>query len=221
MADRSADPPPRSPIRADIAGNNLELIESGDARLSTLLALIGGARRSIRMLMYMFNPDRAGEQVRNALVAAARRGVEVKLLIDGFGSAARPEFFYAFDEAGVEHCVFNPNYGRRYLMRNHQKLVVIDEAVALIGGANIDTDYLSDRAEGRWRDFWLRVEGPEAAMPARYFDTLFRWSLRKNPSLSYLRRQIAEYSEWHGPLQWKFTGPLSMRNSWWRSIGLY
>ena len=219
MADRSADPPPRSPIRADIAGNNLELIESGDARLSTLLALIGGARRSIRMLMYMFNPDRAGEQVRNALVAAARRGVEVKLLIDGFGSAARPEFFYAFDEAGVEHCVFNPNYGRRYLMRNHQKLVVIDEAVALIGGANIDTDYLSDRAEGRWRDFWLRVEGPEAAMPAHYFDTLFRWSLRKNPSLSYLRRQIAEYSEWHGPLQWKFTGPLSMRNSWWRSIG--
>ena len=171
------------------------------------------------MLMYMFNPDRAGERVRHALVAAAKRGVEVKLLIDGFGSAAPPDFFTAMDEAGARHCVFNPSYGRRYLMRNHQKLVVVDEAVVLIGGANIDTDYLSDRAEGRWRDLWLRLEGPEAALPARYFDTLFRWSLRKNPSVAYLRRQIAEYSEWRGPLQWKFSGPLSRRNSWWRSIG--
>ena len=217
MADASPSSSP--PIRAEIAGNSLEVIESGEARLRTILGLIDGAQHSIRMLMYMFNPDRAGERVRNALVRAARRGVQVKLLIDGFGSAAPPDFFTAMDEAGGKHCVFNPSYGRRYLMRNHQKLVVIDEAVVLIGGANIDTDYLSDRAEGRWRDLWLRLEGPEAALPARYFDTLFRWSLRKNPSLTYLRRQIAEYSEWRGPLQWKFSGPLSRRNSWWRSIG--
>jgi cardiolipin synthase len=217
VADRSPSAAP--PIRAEIAGNRLEVIESGDARLRVLLELIDGAQRSIRMLMYMFNPDRAGERVRHALVAAAKRGVEVKLLIDGFGSAAPPDFFTAMDEAGARHCVFNPSYGRRYLMRNHQKLVVVDEAVVLIGGANIDTDYLSDRAEGRWRDLWLRLEGPEAALPARYFDTLFRWSLRKNPSVAYLRRQIAEYSEWRGPLQWKFSGPLSRRNSWWRSIG--
>jgi cardiolipin synthase len=37
--------------------------------------------------------------------------------------------------------------------------------------------------------------------------------------LNYLRRKIAEFSEWRGPLQWKFTGPLSLRNSWWRTIG--
>jgi len=219
MADQPATAQARPHIRAEIAGNSLELIESGDERLRMLLELIGGARRSIRMLMYMFNPDRAGELVRDALIEAAHRGVEVKLLIDGFGSAAPPDFFAEFDPAGIGHCVFNPSYGRRYLMRNHQKLVVIDEAVALVGGANIDTDYLSDRAEGQWRDLWLRVEGPEAALPARYFDTLFRWSHRKNPSLNYLRRQIAEYTEWRGPLQWKFSGPLSMRNSWWRSIG--
>ena len=218
MADRSPSAAP--PIRAEIAGNRLEVIESGDARLRILLELIDGAQRSIRMLMYMFNPDRAGERVRHALVAAAKRGVEVKLLIDGFGSAAPPDFFTGMDEAGARHCVFNPSYGRRYLMRNHQKLVVVDEAVVLIGGANIDTDYLSDHAEGRWRDLWLRLEGPEAALPARYFDTLFRWSHRKNPSVAYLRRQIAEYSEWRGPLQWKFSGPLSRRNSWARSIGL-
>ena len=219
MADQPAEPITRPPIRAEIAGNFIELIESGEARLALLLNLIAGAERSIKMLMYMFDPDSAGEAVRDALVAAARRGVEVRLLIDGFGSGAGPGFFASFDEAGAEHCVFNPSYGRRYLLRNHQKLVIIDERIAIVGGANIDEGYLSDRGPNHWRDLWLRIEGPEAAMPSRYFDTVFRWSKRKNPGLNYLRRQIAEYSEWRGPLQWKFSGPLSMRNSWWRSIG--
>jgi cardiolipin synthase len=48
---------------------------------------------------------------------------------------------------------------------------------------------------------------------------LFRWSLRKGAKLRSLRRIVGEYSEWRGPLQWKFSGPLSLRNSWWRSIG--
>ena len=56
-------------------------------------------------------------------------------------------------------------------------------------------------------------------MASRYFDTIFRWSKRKNSKLRSLRRMIGEYSEHRGVLQWKFSGPLSMRNSWWRSIG--
>jgi cardiolipin synthase len=171
------------------------------------------------MLMYMFNADTVGEQVRDALAAAAGRGVDVKLLIDGFGSATPDAFFGPLDDSGGAHCLFNPSYGRSYLMRNHQKLVVVDGRTAIIGGANIDDTYLSDSVEGRWRDLWLRIDGPEVAMPSRYFDTLFRWTKRKHPSLRYLRRMIAEFSEWRGPLQWKFTGPLSLRNSWWRTIG--
>jgi cardiolipin synthase len=217
MADQP--PPARASIRAEIAGNRLEVIESGDARLQLLLELIGGATQSIKMLMYMFNPDRVGARVRDALADAAKRGVDVKVLIDGFGSAAPENFFDSVDRAGGNHCRFNPSYGRRYLMRNHQKLVIIDEATAIIGGANIDDTYLSDSVEGRWRDLWLKLDGPEVALPSRYFETLFRWSKRKNPSLKYLRRTIREYSEWRGPLQWKFTGPLSLRNSWWRTIG--
>ncbi|MFL6761803.1 MAG: phospholipase D-like domain-containing protein [Sphingomicrobium sp.] len=219
MADHSAEPIDRPPIRAEIAGNLLELIESGEARLKTLLDLIAGAEQCIKMLMYMFNPDEAGEQVRDALIAAAARGVEVRLLIDGFGSDAPADYFDALSEAGGEECVFNPSYGRRYLLRNHQKLVVIDDRIAIIGGANIDCTYMSDHGAGHWRDLWLRIEGPEVAMPSRYFDTLFRWSRRTHHGFNYLRRQLAEFSEWRGPLQWKFSGPLSMRNSWWRTIG--
>jgi len=219
VADRSGKRVTRAAIRAEIAGNRLELIEGGEARLAILLELIATAETSIRMLMYMFNADSVGLAVRDALAAAAERGVEVRLLIDGFGSDARPEFFSVFDEVGAEHCVFNPSYGRGYLLRNHQKLVVIDDRVAIIGGSNIDDTYMSDLGDKHWRDLWLTIEGPEVAMPSRYFDLIFRWSKRKRPALKYLRRQIAEFSEWRVPLQWKFSGPLSMRNSWWRSIG--
>lgn len=218
-ADRSGKRAARTTIRAEIAGNRLELIEGGEARLALLLELIAGAEASIRMLMYMFNADSAGLAVRDALAAAAARGVEVRLLVDGFGSDARPDFFSVFDEVGAEHCVFNPSYGRGYLLRNHQKLVIIDDRVAIIGGSNIDDSYMSDLGDNHWRDLWLRIEGPEVAMPSRYFDLIFRWSKRKRRALKNLRRQIAEFSEWRGALQWKFSGPLSMRNSWWRSIG--
>ena len=219
MADRGSDLPRRAPIRAEIAGNRLELIETGQERFRLLLELIAGARTSIKMLMYMFNPDRDGDAVRDALTHAARRGVEVQLLIDGFGSAATPQFFADLGQAGGHHCVFNPSWGRRYLLRNHQKLIVIDEKTVLIGGANIDATYLDDRSAKHWRDLWLRLDGPEAVLPARYFDALFRWSKRPGSKLRSLKRMIAEYNEWRGPLQWKFSGPLSVRNSWWRSIG--
>ena len=219
MADQGAPAVNSSAIRAEIAGNRLEIIESGESRLRLLLDLIGHARRSVRLLMYMFNADEAGALVRDALADAARRGVEVKLLIDGFGSGARGDFFAPISDAGGKQCVFIPAYGRRYFVRDHQKLVVIDEETAIIGGANVDDSYLSDSGPDHWRDLWLRIDGPEVAMPVRYFDSLFRWSLKKDPKLRSLRRVLGEFSEWRGPLQWKFSGPLSMRNSWWRTIG--
>jgi cardiolipin synthase len=219
MADLATPSAPQPCIRAEIAGNRLVLIESGEDRFLLLLELIASATTSIKMLMYMFNPDRDGDAIRDALTDAARRGVEVKLLIDGFGSSATAEFFAELGKAGGAHCVFNPSWGRRYLLRNHQKLIVIDEQTVLIGGANIDAAYLGDRGAQHWRDLWLRLDGPEAKLPARYFDSLFRWSRRPGSKLRPLKRMVAEYNEWRGPLQWKFSGPLSIRNSWWRSIG--
>ncbi len=206
-------------IRAEVAGNQLEVLETGAQRLAALSALIEDARHSLKILMYMFNSDRAGDRVRDALVRAARRGVKVQLLIDAFGSSAPPAFFAEIAERGGEYCVFHPTYGRRYLLRNHQKLIIADDRIAMTGGANIDSSYLADRGARHWRDLWLRIEGSEAAVAGRYFDALFRWSNRKTAKLRSLRRMVGEFSEWRGPLQWKFSGPLSGRNSWWRSIG--
>ena len=214
-----ADQPAPAPIRAEIAGNRIEIIESGDGRLKALLGLIEGAEQSLKMLMYMFDDDKCGNRVRDALAEAAGRGVDVKVLVDGFGSSIPSDFFQPIDDAGGSHCIFHPTYGRRYLLRNHQKLAVADQSVAIIGGANIDDAYLTDSGSKRWRDLWLRIEGPEVAIAGRYFDALFRWSSNKGARLRSLRRTLAEFTEWRGPLQWKFSGPMSLRNSWWRSIG--
>src|SRR5574338_936505 len=104
MANDAAGPLQTSaaPAAITVAGTRLQLIESGEARLRALLDLIASARESVRMQFYMFNPDWAGRLVREALVEAAKRGVEVKLLIDGFGSVAQPKVFTRLDEAGGE-----------------------------------------------------------------------------------------------------------------------
>src|SRR5215212_4005221 len=80
MADRAPKQVTTAPICAEIAGKRLELLETGAARLSALLGMIAGAQHSLKMLMYRFNPDHTGEAVRDALVGAALRGVDVKLL---------------------------------------------------------------------------------------------------------------------------------------------
>ena len=211
------DAPPRP--GATVAGNRLELIQGGEERLRAILELIANAETSVQVLFYIFNPDWAGALVRDALVQAARRGVPVKLLTDGFASAAQPRFFAELEESGGETCVFNPSYGVRYLLRNHQKMVVADDQRAIIGGANIDDTYLSDEGPRHWRDLMVSVEGPCVACASDYFEALFRWSMKKRPKRRSLRRLVGHFSQYRGPVQWKFSGPLSMKNSWWRSIG--
>ena len=121
----------------------------------------------------MFNPDQAGDAVRDALArGGASAGSTVSLLIDGFGSRrAADDYFADLAERGGEHCVFNPSYGRRYLLRNHQKLVDRRRARSRsIGGANIDDDLFERPRAGAWRDLWLSDRRP-ARSPA---EPLFR-----------------------------------------------
>jgi cardiolipin synthase A/B len=216
MDDQSvSDTRASSPIRAHVDGNRLEVLETGRARFDALLELIGSAKKNVRLLFYIFNSDRSGHAVRDALVAAARRGVHVRLLLDGYGcSAAEPNFFAPVADEGGDLCVFHPRYGRRYLVRNHQKLAIADDRIAIIGGANIHDSYLSDEGPKHWRDLWLSVEGPAVRAASRYFDSVYRWTTTKGAKLRNLRKIVFRHSQSRGPLQWKFSGPLSRRNSW-------
>ncbi|URD60065.1 phosphatidylserine/phosphatidylglycerophosphate/cardiolipin synthase family protein [Sphingomonas sp. KRR8] len=208
----------RAPITATVAGTELVLIESGAERLEMLLVLIDRATSSLRFLFYMMNPDAAGEAVRDALVRAARRGVAVRVLLDGFGSGVNAAFLQPLVEAGGEFILFHPKLSRRYLLRNHQKLVAVDDRLALIGGANIDLHYLSDHDLQRWRDLWLRLDGPAVRSLARYFDAIYRWSSRPDSRLRELRKIIRRHSQHKGALQWKLSGPVARGNPWPRQL---
>ncbi|HEX6661777.1 MAG TPA: phospholipase D-like domain-containing protein, partial [Sphingomicrobium sp.] len=118
-----------------IEGNRLTLLPDGPQRLRVLIDLIDGARASVRMLYYIYTADRSGAAVRSALIRALDRGVAVSLLIDGFGSSRTNEgYFRDLADKGATFCRFNPSYGRRYLLRNHQKLTLADGTRILIGG---------------------------------------------------------------------------------------
>jgi cardiolipin synthase len=209
----------RAPIRASVDGNSLELVETGAGRLEAILELIRGAEHSVRLLFYIFGIDASSIAVRDALAEAAGRGVRVSLLLDGFGSsAADPKFFQPVSAKGGQYCLFHPKYGRRYLLRNHQKLVVADDRRALIGGANIEDNYLTDDGPRHWRDLALIIDGPIVAAAAEYFDALYQWSGRKGTKLRSLRRLVTQHSNRRGALQWHFSAPLSLRTPWPSSV---
>jgi len=201
-----------------VAGNRLTLLADGPARLEALIGLIARARESLRVLYYIFQDDASGQRVRDALIGARRRGVKVELLVDGFGSDAADSFFQPLIDSECGFCRFEPRFGRRYLLRNHQKLVLADDKSVLIGGFNVEDDYFGTLESGAWRDLGLQVDGPAVRCLGPYFDDLFDWVKTKNARTRDLRRMLNKHSEESGPLRWLFGGPTRRLSPWAKSV---
>jgi len=203
----------------EVAGNRLTVLSDGPERLAGLIALIDGARESLRILYYIWLNDETGRQVRDALVAAAERGVKVSMLLDGFGaSAATPAFFKPLSDAGARFCRFVPRWGRRYLLRNHQKLALADGERAIVGGFNIGDEYFGTLESGAWRDLGIEVEGPSVASLVDYFDALYAWAESDDASVRDLRRMLSQHSVRYESLHWLFGGPSRRLSPWARSV---
>ena len=153
---------------------------------------------SLRLLYYIYRGDASGDQVRAALDRALGRGVEVALLVDGFGYAAPEHYFADLVAKGLRFCRFHPTFGRRYLIRNHQKLALADDARVLIGGFNIEDSYFSTPEAGAWRDLGLLIDGPAAARLGRYFDQLMAWARTRRGKIRHLNRIVHLHSESQG-----------------------
>jgi cardiolipin synthase len=214
MADAASSDPDRGLL---VDGNRLTLLQEGPERLEALLKLIDGAKRSIRLLYYIYRDDTSGHLVRQAMERAIDRGVRVSLLIDGWGYYAPEKFFDPLIAKGLVVCRFHPSFGRRYLIRNHQKLALADERCVLIGGFNVEDSYFGTVEEGAWRDLGLLVEGPAAARLAPYYDELIAWVQTKGARIRALNRIIHRYSESDGKLQWTFGGPTRGLSPWARA----
>ena len=203
---------------ATVDGNRLTLLEGGAERFDTLIALIDGAERSLRLLYYIYTDDESGKRVNAALIAAAGRGVSVNLIVDGFGCAAPAEFFAPLKAAGITVCRFLPRYGRRFLLRNHQKLALADDARIIIGGFNIEDDYFGADGDDSWRDLGLLLEGPAARHMAGYFDALEAWVRTPGGKMRHLNRALAQWSQQEGALRWLIGGPTRRLSPWARAV---
>ena len=149
-----------------LPGNRLTLLNSGAEFFPALLTAIDEARHEVHLESYIFEDDRTGRDVAGALMAAARRGVDVRVLVDGFGAPAfSTTLMPALTDAGVMALVYRPEYARFKLRRHrlrrlHRKLAVIDGEIAFVGGINIIDDLnTADQSPGRY-DYAVRVEGP-------------------------------------------------------------
>jgi cardiolipin synthase A/B len=209
-----------SVFEGDVSGHHLLVTVDGSARLTQILDLIANAQSSLRVFYYIFADDHCGVAVRDALIAACRRGVFVSLMIDGFGSADLPESFLdALSAAGARVARFHPRMGRRYLLRNHQKMLIIDEAAVLIGGANIAADYFEEPARGdHWHDLSLLVTGPAAVRLARYYDDLALWVGSVTQGIRALQRILTLHSDTTGPLRWVHGGPFQRHSPMTRAL---
>ncbi len=192
-----------------LTGNRLILLENGRQYFPALLAAIAGARQEVHLESYIFELDTTGQQVLDALIAAARRGVRVRLLLDGFGCRRFPaEVAEHLRRSGVQLLFYRPVLGllwlrRHRLRRLHRKLALIDARIGFVGGINVIDDA---RAGAKLAyDYAVQVEGPVVAeiwQAMRRLWWLVRWSQLKRrprlgrgvqPSLAPVGDQSAEF----------------------------
>lgn len=146
-------------------GNRLALLVCGAQYFPALESAIAAAQREIFLETYIFQGDAVGRRIAAALAQAARRGVAVHLMIDGFGSRNLPaELRESLRMAGVKPLVFRPQISpftlrRERLRRLHRKLAAIDGGVAFVGGINVMDDS-KDQPPGPFHDYAVRIEGP-------------------------------------------------------------
>lgn len=179
-----------------LAGNRIEVLESGDSAFPAMLDAIGQARRTVTLLTYIFDDDRAGRAFLEALRAAQLRGVQVRVLIDDVGARySRPTMLRVLGQAGIRAAAFLPTVLPRLAyanLRNHRKVLVVDGVLGFVGGMNIrESHWLSLRPALPTQCIHFRVAGPVVADLQRVFVTDWAFSTRER----------LDSADWFPPLQ--------------------
>jgi cardiolipin synthase len=158
-------------------GNEVTLLRGGAELFPAMCVAIAAARHEIWLASYIFHHDASAETVVMALASAARRGLMVNVVVDGFGADATwPAIEVVLRDAGVNAALFRPLdrwwswFQPGQLRRLHHKLCVIDGSVAFVGGINLMDDRFDPRqgwSDQPRLDFAVRVRGPVAVAAHR------------------------------------------------------
>ncbi|WP_447937730.1 phospholipase D family protein [Thermomonas fusca] len=192
----------------------LILDDAPDALLARI-HLIRAARRSIGLQTYIFDEDDSAQLVLDELQAAAFRGVKVRILVDQLAALRKVETLAALSSlhANLELRVYNPVLDRARLSlpmyavaaaccwrqlnrRMHNKLLVVDDAVGIVGGRNYQDDYYDWGGEFNFRDRDLLLAGPAVADMAANFEAF--WVSGRSVPAEQLG-DVARYLREHGP----------------------
>jgi len=170
----ATDQPPDEAKARDLdygwqSGNRVELLENGEAYFPTVFDAMRKAQREILLETFILFEDKVGHELQGILIEAAQRGVKVVVSLDGFGCGElSPAFLGELAEAGVAVQMFDPAPKRLGLRTNwfrrlHRKIVVVDAAVAFIGGINFSADHLGDFGPEAKQDYAVQLTGPAVA----------------------------------------------------------
>lgn len=180
-----------------LSGNDIVLLESGGRFFPALEAAIATATREIRLETYIFADDITGQRIADALADAARRGVKVHVLVDGFGAREFPGGLgRRIVAAGGQVETYRPEVGRlkfrrHRLRRLHRKLALVDGRIAFVGGINIIDDEDTPGLGPRF-DYAVRISGPVVEAIQLSMERLWRlvgWAkLQRRPRLPTLPR---------------------------------
>ena len=184
---------------ADVSsGNDVNLLHDGPATFDAMCAAIDAAQSTVVLETYILRSDDVGQRIGATLIAAAARGIHVRVLSDWIGMRGiKGSYIDGLKKAGVDHRVFSPPGFRPWLgliPRDHRKLLVVDASVGITGGVGIGNEWIGKtaRRRGHWRDTAVRIEGPAAKDMQQAFDTMWERALKRERRSSDRRtRRIA------------------------------
>jgi cardiolipin synthase len=178
----------------DLGAAVFHWLTTGNEHHAAVRAALDNARNSIRFESYIYAPGEPGDTCRDCLIAAARRGVNVRVLLDAFGSLLLSEPYWdPLREAGGQVRWFNPLSLDRFNIRDHRKLLVCDDNLAIVGGFNVAPVCLGDGVNQGWRDVGLRLSGSLVPELAASFDVLFDRADFRHRRLARFRRRWANH----------------------------
>ena len=149
-----------------LPGNRVDMLVDGDEAYPAMLEAINGAQKSVTLLSYIFDGDRAGDLFCEALTRARDRRVEVRVLIDDVGSRySRTNTIARLRALGIRAAAFLPTRVPRLFkyanLRNHRKILVVDGRIGFTGGTNIrEGHWLALKSPAPVQCVHFRVEGP-------------------------------------------------------------